>query len=443
MTQVVPRTSGAVVLLTIWLVTLFALPARLAFGQFGAPSVLVGAVLTVLWAAAVLSRGSFPGGAQPVRTALLILGLVLIVGYLVAARRVLTAGEAGAANRTLVTYGAALGAALFATDALANRAELTTVVRRVVWGGVFLATLGMLHSIAGLELASRIQLPFLTWNKELAVGIERVSFDRAVGTATHPIEYGVVLTMILPLALHLAITDHQHRRTWWWGASALMGCAALLSLSRSAAIGLAICLAATLVALPSPQLRRRFLGGLVISAVALQTVAPGLIRTVRGLFLGLSDDGSFQARVVDYREVDRYVEGHLWFGRGLGTFLPDEYILLDNQVLKLILEIGLVGTAVFLGVGIVGLLAGRTMRRRYADPEVTDLARSLEVTLAIALVTCFTFDYLGFTIARSMFFLTLGLLGALWRVGRSEVSEQPTAQPEHVTAAPLLQEAGR
>src|SRR5690606_19630062 len=131
-----------------------------------------------------------------------------------------------------------------------------------------------------------LHLPLLTWTQDLAVGIERGSLQRIVGTASHPIEYGVVLAMVLPFALHLAITDHRGHAARWWAASAFIGAAALYSLSRSAAIGLAVTVVATVASLPSSRLRQRFVLGLACSAAVVAAVSPSILRTTRGLFLG-------------------------------------------------------------------------------------------------------------------------------------------------------------
>jgi hypothetical protein len=419
-TGTLARPTVAVTLLTVWLVLTMGLPARLHLGQFGPPSVLMGILLGFIWLAGALTVGALPSGRQPMRTALLVFVVMLVVGYIVAVRRVLSPAEAGAATRTIFNYGASAAVALFVTDALSNRVDLLAVVRRIVWGGLFLASVGTLHGLAGIEIVSRIQPPFLTWSSDLAVGIERADFERTVGTATHPIEYGVALAVVLPFAIHLAIVDHRGRAAFWWMASAFIGSSALYSLSRSAAIGLALTLVATVVALPSSRLRQRFVLGMALSVLAVQAVSPGLLGTIRGLFRSLSDDRSYQARVVDYGVVDRFIQDDLWFGRGLGTFLPDQYALLDNQMLKLVLEVGVLGTLVFVGLFVVGQLMARTIRRHDRDPAHRDLARTVQVALAVGFVSCFTFDLFAFTMARSLLFLTLGLAGATWRLAHLE-----------------------
>lgn len=419
------RPTIAVTLVTVWLGLTMALPARLHLGQFGTPSILVGFFLGFLWLACALTVGTLPTGRQPMRTALLVFGVMLVVGYVVAVRRVLTPAEAGAATRTLFNYSAAVAVALFVTDALSNRADLMAVVRRLVWGGVFLASVGTLHGLAGVEIVSRLNPPFLTWSSDLAVGIDRAEFERTVGTATHPIEYGVVLALVLPFALHLAIVDHRGRAGLWWLASAFIGSAALYSLSRSAAIGLTVTIVATALALPRSRLRQRFVLGLALTVMAMQAVSPGLLGTIRGLFRSLPDDRSVQARVVDYGVVDRFIQDDLWFGRGLGTFLPDQYALLDNQMLKLVLEVGVLGTLVFVGLIVIGLLMARTIRRHDMDPAHRDLARTIQVALAVGFLSCFTFDLFAFTMARSLLFFVLGLTGAAWRLARLQDERVP------------------
>ena len=70
---------------------------------------------------------------------------------------------------------------------------------------------------------------------------------------------------------------------------------------------------------------------------------PGLLGTLRSLFLHASSDPSVKGRTNDYTVVFQYVGERPWFGRGPGTFLPGRYILLDNQFLGALVATGVVG----------------------------------------------------------------------------------------------------
>ncbi|WP_418606295.1 O-antigen ligase family protein [Georgenia sp. SUBG003] len=80
------------------------------------------------------------------------------------------------------------------------------------------------------------------------------------------------------------------------------------------------------------------LGALVLVRATL----PGLLGTITGFFLGAAEDDSVTARLDDYPVVDKFFAESPWIGRGLGTFLPEEYVLLDNQYLMSLVEGGIV-----------------------------------------------------------------------------------------------------
>lgn len=420
----------AVTALTVFVVLVYALPARLVFrpiGAAGRPAALLALGLIAWWVAARMVPGLAVRGRQPVRTAALAYGWVVLLTYAVAISRELPGVQARAADRSLLVLAGLLGVLLVAADGIPSRDRLDTILRRVVYAATALALLGHLQFFAGVNLAVKIRLPGLGLNRELATGIRRAAFERVSGTATHPIEFGVVLAMVLPLAIHYALYPGEDRpRRWWrWLIVGILGVGSLLAVSRSAVL---VLLAGMLVlgSVWSWRKRGRALVVGAVALVALRFVSPGLIGTLRGLFVNYDTDGSVQVRVNDYETVFAFIRERPWFGLGPGTFLPSEYLQLDNQVLKTILETGYVGFAALVVLVVVGLaMAGRTWRLS-PDPAVRHLACALFAMILGAFVTCFTFDAFTYAILTGMLFLSLGCAGALWRL---EVADRPGAGP--------------
>ena len=99
--------------------------------------------------------------------------------------------------------------------------------------------------------------------------------------------------------------------------------------------------------------------------VVMQGAFPGILGTLKNLFLGLSSDPSVQSRTEDYAVVGRFISERPWFGRGCGTFLPTKYIILDNQFfLGVIMQMGFVRLAV-----VAILLLTGIFRRGRSAPE--------------------------------------------------------------------------
>ena len=140
----------------------------------------------------------------------------------------------------------------------------------------------------------------------------------------------------------------RHGTKWHWVVLAAIALSAMTSLSRSAILALAI---GVLVLLIGSDTRDRALiiGGGCAFVVAAGSAVPGLVGTLRSLFQQAENDPSVQARLDRTPEVLRLIAEYPWFGRGFGTFTPEEYLLLDNEIQKMAIEIGFVGVAMFIG----------------------------------------------------------------------------------------------
>ena len=149
-----------------------------------------------------------------------------------------------------------------------------------------------------------------------------------------------------------------------------------MSVSRSGILTLAVGLAVYAVALS----HRARLNALVLGLIGLgvfRALVPGLLGTVRSLFRDVGTDPSIEGRTDDYAAIPGLMQGHWWFGRGTGTFLPDVYFFLDNQYLAALLQGGIVGLAAFIALLVVGLGVARGVRRRSLDPALRSEAQAL------------------------------------------------------------------
>jgi O-antigen ligase len=188
-----------------------------------------------------------------------------------------------------------------------------------------------------------------------------------------------------------------------------------LSVSRSAAVAVGIGLAVLFLAWPWRR-RLNALGVAVASLAVYQVLVPGRIITIVNLFRNSDQDASVTARTRDYELVFEYISKRPWFGLGPGTFLPTEYLQLDNQALKFLLEGGLVGCLAVVLLYVTGIRLARVVRRYTLDDETRQLAQCLVAIIVAAAVACFTFDAFGYTFYVGVLFLVFGAAGALWRL---------------------------
>ncbi len=192
--------------------------------------------------------------------------------------------------------------------------------------------------MTGISVIDSITIPGLSSNQALTSIYDRNGFARSAGTSTHPIEFGVLMAMTLPLALHYAVTPSGRSAFLRWYPVAAIAVAIPVSISRSALIGVIVVLA---IVLPSwPPRRRRFTYlSIVLVLGGVYVAVPGLLGTLVGLFTGIGSDDSAASRTNSYDLAGSFISRAPALGRGFSTFLT-QYRILDNQYLGLLIETG-------------------------------------------------------------------------------------------------------
>jgi len=406
----------AVTVLTVFVILLSAIPSGLVVGPLGGagrPSMLVGMAAAWWWFhARLLPDGGVATGFQPVRWAMYAFGGTVAISYVAASVRPIAGAEALAADRNLLYAIALFGILALAADGIATRDRLDTFLRRLVAAAAVLSVVGILQ-FRGYDISGVFRLPFLSEIAGLADVQDRGSQRRVAATASHPIEFGVVLAFIFPLALHYALYARRNPRIARL-AMILIAVAIPMSVSRSGTLAVGISFLTMWFTWPNRQkVNTALLTALFL--IIMRFAIPGLLGTIRYLFLHIFDDESYEGRRQDYTLVGQFIKERLVFGRGFGTFLPELYTYLDNQYLGLLIEVGVIGTAAFVGLLLVGIGCARGARH-HADPETRSLGQALAGAIFAALVTVGTFDLLAFGIASGVLFLLVGCAGALWRL---------------------------
>lgn len=424
------RTECLLLLITAFLVLQFVIPARLVIGGLGAvgrPSVVVALGLGLVWLAAWLCIDAIPAGRQPVRWLVAAFFLTSLVSYGVGYARGLSEVEASSADRHLILLIAMCGLALAVADGVRDRATLDEVLLRLTRLAGVMAAFGAVQALFRVNLTDYIRIPGLRANRELlAIGARGdEGLARVAGTANHYIEFGVVLAMVTPVAVHYALQSVGRAQvTRRWALVMLIASGVPFSVSRSAVISLAVSVGILALAWTWRMRLRAAVAGFVAVAV-FHVLQPGFLGTLRALFANTENDPSVQNRLSDYPIVHAYFVERPWLGRGLATFLPDEYILLDNELLYLTVTTGLIGVLTFVLLFAGGFLVGRDVRCRAADDSARHLGQALAGTLVAALVASATFDSMSFPTFVGVVFLCLGAVGALYRLAR--VEEQSTS----------------
>lgn len=441
-----PRGStDAVTFLTVYLVLLCALPSYLyvpALGSVGRPSILWGLVGLVWWAFARLTATTPQRrSSSTVRSAFVVFLAIIGLSYAMANLQGLPPDNAVTADSSLIRALSWAGVFLVAMDGIPTRRRLTVLLHRIVWAGALMAVLGLVQFATGQSWIDTFTVPGLATSPTFEGVTERAGFARPAGMASHPLEYGALLAMTLPLALALAL--HDLRRPWYlrWLPTALIVLATSVSMSRSALI--AVLLGAVLLAPTVPprhRVRAVVLGGFLVVGLAL--MVPGLIGTIRGMFASIGSDASTVSRTTSADKALDIAWRNPWFGQGFGTFLPEELIL-DNQMLLLLIDTGILGLGAFLTLVLTGLLTGWRMAwpgtglgdRTPTDAGDRTLGAALSAAVAAGASTLLFFDGLSFTISAGMLFLVLGVTGAAGWIAHDDVGEPLAAPPRRTGPA--------
>lgn len=415
-------TSQVVTLVTIFLVATCAVPSNLtisALGSVGRPTIIVGLIALIWWILHHVQRTSpTPETRRPLRIALAVFLAAAGASYAIAMLHGLPDKESSPADAGLIRLCAWAGILLLIHDGVRNRHELLTVMRRVVLVGTFTAALGLLQFITGNSWVDSISIPGMTATADFSNIDLRAGYVRAAGMAAHPLEYGVVLTSSFPMALTLALTSKRKAWLTRWLPVGAITLASVLSVSRSALIAVAIAFFVLIPVWPKATRRRAYvaIAGLLI---LVSLVTPGMLGTLRGLFTVGADDSSITSRTNGYSTALGMLANNPIIGRGFGTFLP-EYVIVDNQYLGLLVELGVIGLMLFIALVVTGISCAWRSRACSTDDTMRQLSQAILASVAAIAVTFGFFDGLSFPMAAAMLFFMLGVAGALWRITQEE-----------------------
>lgn len=444
LTLLVLRTRrDAVTLLCGFLLALFALPSFFVLaplGAIGSPALLIGVGLAAVWATAkAVPSSGLDRGWQPIRVVVLVYAAVMVLSYANGQLRPLSALESSGSARALVFLVSLCGIGLLVADGVETRARLDFLLRFMVGAVGFVAALGIIQFFSGVDPLSYLRIPGLELNRGLVGISERSIFNRPYGTSQHYIEFGVLLGATLPLALHYAMfSPPGRRRLVQWALVLLVAAGIPMSVSRSGVV-------AALVAMPVLALawRGRRLTNMAVGSVAfvgaMWALVPGLIGTLRSLFLSLDSDPSIVARRERVPAIMDYIAEHPWLGHGFGTFSVEEYLLVDNEVYVTAIATGLIGLAALIGLYLVSVAVALDVRRLTEDDETRHLAQAIAAGLLALMVCLYTFDAFHYRQFMGTTLLLVGSAGALWRLAprdrlRLAVTNHPAALPRTARA---------
>ncbi|WP_203135829.1 O-antigen ligase family protein [Microbacterium sp. JZ31] len=429
------RTGTALTMLTVYVVLLCGVPSNVTIsplGGLGRPALIWGLLLLLWWVIARLQARSVDvsRATQPARWAYLALLVMVLVSFAAAMLRGQPDDQVTVAIAAVIRLLSWGGVALVLMDGIRTLCDADRLLAWIVWIGAGLAVLGIAQFATGQSLLEWLtQVPGIS--VEASGAGARGAFLRPSGTATHALEYAAVICSILPLAITLGVTRAhagRGRLPWTWIPAALIAIAALISVSRSAIIGVVVAVAASLPALPVAY-RWLVAAGGVIAAIGIVAVVPGMFGTVVDLFAGSDKDPSTLSRTNALAQVPEFLAASPVIGLGFGTFLPRYYIF-DNQWVLILLELGLLGLLAFVVFAFTAMWSAVSTIRRSPYSDVASLGRGIVAALLTSLVLFAFFDGLSFPMSAGMFFVLIGLAGAIRTIGAADANIRPPQREE-------------
>ncbi|WP_347354584.1 O-antigen ligase family protein [Intrasporangium sp.] len=428
------RGPDAVSILTVYLCVLLAIPAPMVvapLGTAGSPATILAMAAFCWWLWFHLHRDEpVVTGRQSVRAAMLGWLLIMLVVYAHAMAGPMVSDEISPADSGMLRLVAMAGIVLVANDGIPTLERHQTIARRLVIGVGIVAILGIVQLATKRLWVDEIKIPGLTsgasgWELATRSGLARPS-----GTATHPIEYGMVLTTVLPLAMAFARSVPTRR----WLFRLLLGAIGMMVMvviSRSAMICAAVGIVVMVLSWPLMAKLRSLLFVAAMAAVVFLTV-PGVLGTITNLFTGIRNDSSVESRTGSYDIAFEFVSRSPVIGRGFGTFLP-KYWILDNGYLGLLIEGGVLGLAGLLVlITAAATVAHRATRLAKSEFEA-DIARALVAGVVAGAAGLAFFDTFAFPQSAGVFFLLIGMSGALWRLSRDRDRAEAGTNREQVS----------
>jgi O-antigen ligase len=294
-----------------------------------------------------------------------------------------------------------------------------------------MAVIGIMQSLFSIDLTRFLVIPGLQEAADAPILEVRGAAVRAASTATHYIEFSVIMALALPFAIHYGLYGPTSRaRRLYWTFTALIASAIPLTVSRT---GILCAVVAVLVLAPAWNWRLRYnllMVGLFFAAAA-TAARPSLAQTLRGIFSGAGDDPSITGRTERYDMAFYYFWQTPWLGRGTGTWVWPQYQFFDNQWLATLLMNGVVGVAALAALHITAIVLARIAWRRAKSASDRHLAAALLTTQVTAILASGTFDSLSFTTYAVMIAVLAGLCGAIWRLTHPERLVRTAAVSTH------------
>jgi hypothetical protein len=321
---------------------------------------------------------------------------------------------------------------LFVTSVITRREQLDTVVKALVGGGAVVSVFTLIQYHTSFNIFDHLGVIPLLETQDGGIpaeGLEaRGGGARVYASAQHPIALSAALVMLLPLGIY---AGRRWGTRFWWAATALIGVAAISTVARTGSTMLLTVLVVFLLLKPVDVLR--LWKWAIPFVVVVHLLAPGAMGSLKNAFFPdeglIAEQQSAHSATSSNRLADAGPALSQWWdlpylGHGFGTRITDSTnpknnaLILDDQWLGLLLEIGLAGALAVLW------LFARSVRRltvaARGDPGPHGwLLAALAAAIAAYAIGMITFDAFGFAQVTCLLFIMIGMSVPALRFART------------------------
>jgi len=260
------------------------------------------------------------------------------------------------------------------------------------------------------------------------------------GPAQASLEAVAMMAMALPIALARLIQSSERRERIKYAVITAIVMAGIVATFRKSAF-----LAPISVGLTIAYFRRRELLKLaplgIILVLVIQVLSPGALSGVAGqLEAGRLGVNTVSDRTADYDAIRPDVWTHLFIGRGYGSYEPQAYRILDMEMLRQLIEVGVIGLLAYLAMGIaIVATARRPIRSR--DHHDAPIALAAAAAAVCFIVVSTLFDVMSFPHVPYIFLWMAALLAVITTQPREAAAAEPAPVQAPPTRAPELEPA--
>ncbi len=268
---------------------------------------------------------------------------------------------------------------------------------------------------------------FFTVGHTESSAVDEIGRRIVIGPGEISLEAAAMLSMGLPIALVGIMSSPRWRGRLLYGLAASILMAGAISTFRKTALIAPVSAILTLAYYRRRELVRLAPLGVVV-LVAVHLLSPGAFGAIAEQLhpTRLDDVSTVSDRTSDYDAVRPDVWTHVAFGRGYGSYEHTTYRVLDMEMLRQLIEVGVVGLAAYimLMVSIVATARAPIRRRR---PDESRVALAAAATAVSFLVISTLFDVMSFPHCPYILLWMAGLLAVV--VTNPPAKRRPTSRP--------------